>query len=197
MKLLLHVCCGPCGIYPFKELLRSPADKISGFYFNPNIHPDAEYLKRRSGLEEYSKENNLDIIYPRYDPSDFFAQVPRDEAAPKRCISCWTMRLRKTAEAAREKGFDSFSTTLLISPYQDHLAIKEIGERLARETGIKFYYMDFRPGFRESQAEAKRLNLYRQKYCGCKYSLLEKDSKKITQISKKDYTDKIVKQKSV
>lgn len=173
MKLLLHICCAPCSIYPFKELLKDKDNQIIGFWFNPNIHPHQEYLKRRSTLEEYSKEANLEVIYPQYCPDDFFKTIINNENKPARCRMCWQMRLERTVLFAKQNGFNAFSTTLLISPYQDHLIIKEIGEGLAKKFNLKFYYQDFRMGFRESQNEARGHNLYRQRYCGCKYSLEE------------------------
>lgn len=191
MKVLLHICCAPCSIYPFKELLKNSAYKVKGFYFNPNIHPYEEYLRRRLAVEEYSKKADLDVIYPEYKPDYFFKRISNYEEKPARCKVCWHIRLEETALHAKENGFDSFSTTLLISPYQDHLIIKEIGFEVAKRYKLNFYYQDFRAGFRESQNEARQHNLYRQKYCGCKYSLLEKNNKEITPIKKIDYTDNL------
>ncbi len=174
MKILLHICCAPCSIYSFKELLKGHGNTVSGFYFNPNIHPYQEYLNRRGALEEYSRQTGLEIIYPEYEPSRFFRSIMYNEAAPARCRLCWQPRLEETALYARQNNFDGFSTTLLISPYQNHLIIKCIGEELAKKFDLNFYYQDFRAGFRESQDEARRHNLYRQKYCGCIYSEIER-----------------------
>lgn len=178
MKMLLHICCAPCSIYPFKELLKDPANQIKGFYFNPNIHPPEEYQKRRSALEEYAGDNGLEVIYPEYEPDRFFKKIVNNEEKPGRCRICWQMRLEEAALFAGQNGFDAFSTTLLISPYQDNLVIKEAGEALAKRFDVSFYYRDFREGFREAQNEARGHNLYRQKYCGCLYSL--KESRMIT-----------------
>jgi len=174
MKILLHICCAPCSIHPFKELLKGGDHQITGFYFNPNIHPYQEYVNRRSALEEYSRAAGLPVVFPGYEPHVFFRKVAYHEQAPMRCRSCWQMRLEAAAQYAARNGFDAFTTTLLISPYQDHLVVKEIGEGLASRSGVPFYYRDFRTGFRESQDEARRHNLYRQNYCGCIYSEIER-----------------------
>ncbi|MDD5449174.1 MAG: epoxyqueuosine reductase QueH [Candidatus Omnitrophica bacterium] len=177
MKILLHICCAPCGIYPFKELLKDPSNHIKGFYFNPNIHPKEEYQRRRAALEQYSRTSGLEVIYPECNPDDFFKKIINNDQRPSRCGICWRMRLEETALAAANDKFDAFTTTLLISPYQDNLVIKTIGEDLAKRHDIKFYYRDFREGFRQSQNEARDHNLYRQKYCGCIYSLKESSRK--------------------
>jgi predicted adenine nucleotide alpha hydrolase (AANH) superfamily ATPase len=173
MKCLMHICCAPCSIYPVGELLKNNADKITGFYFNPNIYPDEEYSRRRAAVEEYWGKKGLEVIYPDYEPSRFSRSVANNESQPARCRICWQMRLEETAALAKTNGFDSFSTTLLISPYQEHLTIKSIGESVARRAGLEFYYEDFRSGFRYSQEEARRNHLYMQKYCGCRFSLVE------------------------
>jgi hypothetical protein len=109
---------------------------------------------------------------------NFFRRIAFNEDSKKRCPICWRMRLEETARFGRENNFDFFSTTLLISPYQNHELIKEIGEDIAKERGIKFYYCDWRGGFYHSQSEARRHNLYRQKYCGCVYSEKERYDKR-------------------
>jgi predicted adenine nucleotide alpha hydrolase (AANH) superfamily ATPase len=106
-----------------------------------------------------------------------FSKDSREQAClfpTERCPLCWELRLSETANFAKSNGFDAFTTTLLISPYQDHKKVKEIGEKIAAEKGIQFYYQDFRPGFRDGQEQAKKENLYRQKYCGCVFSELER-----------------------
>lgn len=185
MKVLLHICCAPCSIYIINQcrdvarnVSTDSVNKIKGFYFNPNIHPYQEYLKRRQAVEQHTKMLNSDrmfeVIFPEYDPEEFFRKINCNETKPVRCRLCWQMRLTETALFARANGFDAFSTTLLISPYQDHLIIRELGEELAKKFDLKFYYQDFRTGFRGSQDEARKHNLYRQKYCGCVYSEIER-----------------------
>jgi hypothetical protein len=177
MKLLLHICCAPCLIYPL-EKLRVLNFSVSGLFYNPNIHPYLEYKNREDALKYISEINTIKITYAEYLPEEFFRKVSFKEKKPERCIACWQMRIRKTARIAREKGFDYFSTTLLVSPYQDINLLKKIGEELAREEKINFYYEDFRPGFKEAHRKARELNIYCQKYCGCIYSEIERYKKK-------------------
>lgn len=172
MKLLLHICCGPCSLYPVKELLDDKFDKVTGFYYNPNIHPPSEYKKRKKALSEAEEKFGFNVIYPPYKMEEYFRYIVTKEDSPDRCRYCWELRLQKTALFAKKQGFEYFTTTLLISPYQNHEIIKEIGQVVAKQAGIEFYYKDFRKGFRESQELAKKQDLYRQKYCGCVFSLL-------------------------
>jgi hypothetical protein len=170
MKILLHTCCAPCLIYPAKRLKKEGAS-VTGFFYNPNIFPLAEYNKRRTALVEFSAGNDaVEVIYPEYIPSQFSDAIKENTTRPERCSICFSLRLNRTAQFAKEKGFTAFSTTLLVSPYQDQGLIKSIGEQIAREQEIAFYYEDFRPGFAQAHKEAKRKGIYCQKYCGCVYS---------------------------
>ena len=173
MKLLLHVCCAPCMIYPLEQL-RGKEFEVSGFFYNPNIHPFAEYKNRREALEKLSKASACEVIYPDYLPQEFFQAVNLEEKVPERCAICWRLRLKQTAKTAKEKGFSHFSTTLLVSPYQDQDLLKKIGEEVAQEEGLSFYYEDFRPGFRQAHNKAHAQGIYCQKYCGCIYSEIER-----------------------
>jgi len=173
MKILLHACCAGCAIYTF-EALEKKFDHITGFFFNPNIHPYAEFNNRRAALEEYAAKYKKEIAFCEYAPRDFFHEINYKEAKGERCPICWRMRLRRAANFAKENGYDSFTSTLLISPYQDHMLIKVIGEEISKEMGVTFYYEDFRPGFKESQVALKKDALYSQKYCGCIYSEIER-----------------------
>lgn len=173
MKLLLHTCCAPCLIYPL-ERLREKGFEVSVFFYNPNIHPLAEYEKRRQAVEDYAKKLGIEIFYPEYKPEEYFQAVNFKEHDPGRCGVCWKLRLRETARAAMGKGFGAFSTTLLVSPYQDQGLLKKIGDEIAAEGGIAFYYEDFRPGFKKAHDEAKAAGIYCQRYCGCIYSEVER-----------------------
>lgn len=177
MKLLLHTCCAPCVIYPL-ERLRGAGFEVSGLFYNPNIHPFIEYHNREQAVQAYAKETGLEIISPEYEPEDFLRAINNKEINPGRCEICWRLRLRKTAEIAREKGFSHFSTTLLVSPYQDQELLKRIGLLVAQELGIDFYYEDFRSGFRKAHDQAKAKGIYCQKYCGCIYSMKPKLTKR-------------------
>jgi len=173
MKLLLHICCGPCLIYPL-EKLRKDGLEVSGFFYNPNIHSFTEYKARKLAVEDLGKKRNLEVFYPQYNPSEYFRAVNCREARAERCAICWSLRLKSTARQAKENGFELFSTTLLVSPYQDQELLKKIGNDIAEEEGPRFYYEDFRCGFRKAHDEAKALRVYCQKYCGCIYSEIER-----------------------
>lgn len=171
MRILLHTCCGPCSIYPV-DYLRKKGMDVYGYFYNPNIHPYTEWKKRRDTLEQYAKDIDLKVIFDEgYYLEDFLRKVVHREAI--RCQFCYYMRLKQAAAVAKRGKFDAFSTTLLVSPFQKHALIKEIGEAVAQEKGIPFQYEDFRPGFKEATAKSKELGMYRQQYCGCIYS--EKD----------------------
>ena len=170
----MHICCGPCLLYTFHKL-RQGKFKIKGFYYNPNIYPLKEYSRRKEALEVLKEDLKFEIEYPEYQQSDYFQAVINKHGQPDRCAICWRLRLTKTAQYAKDNGFRIFSTTLLISPYQEHQLLKECGKQVAEETGLDFYYEDFRVGFKKAQEEAKVMGIYRQKYCGCKFSI--KDEK--------------------
>ena len=164
MKLLLHTCCAPCSVYCIDEL-REEGIEPTVYCFNPNIHPYTEYKARRDCLEEYTKSIGVKAIFEEnYGLEDFFKNVVNN--LNTRCKDyCYPVRLEQTAKYAKENGYDAFSTTLLVSPYQNHDAIIEIANRMAEKYGIKFLYRDFRVGFRKGQAKARELGLYIQKYC--------------------------------
>ncbi|MBI4981999.1 MAG: epoxyqueuosine reductase QueH [Candidatus Omnitrophica bacterium] len=172
MKILLHTCCAPCLIYPLEELEKK-GFKVAGFFYNPNIHPFSEYKLRKEAFDNLTAE----ILFPAYMPQEFFQAVNLRENAPDRCAICWSLRLDKTAQYAKKNGFDAFTTTLLVSPYQNQELLKEIGEQIAIDRGIEFLYQDFRPGFRKAHDKAKEKGIYCQKYCGCLYSELERFTK--------------------
>lgn len=169
MNLLLHTCCAPCSVYCIDSLRKEGIEPVS-YWYNPNIHPYIEYKTRRDTLKEYSQMENFKLIIEEdYGLDEFCKNVSND--LKNRCKNyCYPVRLEQTAKFARENGFDAFSTTLLVSPYQQHDAIKEIAEQMAKKYGVEFVYRDFRVGFREGQAKARELGLYMQKYCGCVFS---------------------------
>ena len=169
MKLLMHTCCAPCSVYCIDEL-RSENIEPTVYWFNPNIHPYMEYKARRDTLKEYTKLIGVQAIFEEnYGLREFCKNVIDD--LENRCVKyCYRVRLEQTAKYAKENGYDTFSTTLLISPYQNHEALKQIGEEMAQKYDITFLYRDFRQGFREGQAKARELGLYMQKYCGCVFS---------------------------
>ena len=180
MRLLLHICCAPCAIYPYDILSGEGFSPIAGFFYNPNIHPYTEYTARKAALEVYSRKNKMRVFFHKYDMKNFFRSMAGNEDPGSRCGICWQMRLEETAHFASQNGYTHFTTTLLVSPYQDQKRIKKICEELAQKYGITFVSRDFRDGFRVSQDKAKDEGMYRQKYCGCVYSEQERFEKKKT-----------------
>jgi len=176
-KLLLHTCCAPCVIYPW-ETLQKKGFEVTGLYYNPNIYPEEEFNIRKNALEIYNQKVKIDVIYQPYDHQEFLEVIGGNTVRPARCIKCWELRLKKTAQHAKQNGFEYFTSTLLVSPHQDQDVLKNIGERVAQEEGVKFYYEDFRPGYRDAHNQAKAMGLYCQKYCGCEYSIPESKAMK-------------------
>lgn len=172
MKILLHICCAPCAIYPVK-ILQMDNLKIMGFYYRHNIHPFTECLRRQEALEFYADKINLRVIYQEgYDLEGFIQKIVFRES--QRCSICCHARLKATALMAKRGKYDYFSTTLLYSKFQKHDEIKSIGEAVGRSVGVQFFYRDFREGWTEGVDTSKRLGLYRQQYCGCIYSEKER-----------------------
>ncbi len=171
LQILVHTCCAPCFTYPHRQLKEEGHDVIA-FFYNPNIHPYLEYRKRRETLSYYEKLNHAKVIYN--DEYDIENYLRGSLSASIRCEFCYTLRLDRTARTAAQSGFDAFTTTLLISPYQKHDMLKEIGTKMSEKFGIEFYYKDFRTGYRESRQISKTMELYMQKYCGCIFSEKER-----------------------
>ncbi|MBI5663925.1 MAG: epoxyqueuosine reductase QueH [Nitrospirae bacterium] len=202
MNILLHICCSNCAIYPVRSL-RSEKHALTGFWFNPNIHPYEEYNLRLASLKRLAGEWKFDVHYSdNYSPEEYFQLFNiSDEVvidcngptglkapqSPERCRSCYQLRLERTAEHAQKEGFDAFSTTLLISPYQDFEQIVATGKELADKYNVQFHLRDYRPYFREAMAYAKELGLYRQKYCGCVFSREERTTRKKSNIKVQSY----------
>jgi epoxyqueuosine reductase len=172
MKLLLHVCCAPCSTYTLSRLREKNID-VSGFFYNPNIHPFREFKKRLDTLKEFSKQADFNLLTVNdYGLTDYLRKVVFNEK--QRCSICYDMRLEKTAKQAVKSGADAFSSTLLYSRYQNHEKIVSMGKDIAEKYGIAFYYEDFRQGWQEGIDKAIEMDLYRQPYCGCIYSEQER-----------------------
>lgn len=169
MKLLMHACCAPCSVYCVDKL-RNMDIEPTIFWYNPNIHPYMEYKARRDCLKKYSDMMNLKTIFEdEYGLDEFCKNVVEDLSG--RCANyCYPVRLRKTFEYAKQNGYDTVTTTLLYSIYQNHDFIKKYCEKLSKEYEIDFLYIDFREGFWAGHEKAKELGLYMQKYCGCVFS---------------------------
>ena len=176
MKTLLHICCAPCANQCI-DVLQKDHIEVVGFWYNPNIHPFTEYRARRNCLREYAAQINLPLIEQNdYALRPFIRQVAEDIA--HRCVKCYEMRLFETARQAAEGGFDSFTASLFISPYQNHDLMRETAERAAAQYGVEFLYRDFRPYFKDGQNFAREHSFYMQKYCGCVFSEEERYLKK-------------------
>ena len=183
-KLLLHACCAPCSSYVLETLSRY--FKISIVYYNPNITSKEEYNKRLNELKKFINlvkyENKIDIIECGYDNQDFFKAVKeleKEKEGGKRCYECYKLRMDYTAKLALDLGYDYFTTTLSISPYKNANWLNEIGEILEKKYGVKYLYADFKKknGYKRSIELSSRYNLYRQDYCGCIYSKIERGNK--------------------
>jgi len=173
--LLLHHCCVVCTpkiLEYFNNLFI-----VTGFWFNPNIYPQTESNKRLDALKSFSIDFNYNLIVKDdYTYDIWLEEINKNKTInkPDRCKICYTIRLTETAKKAKLLNIDSFSTTLLISPYQYHEIIKEIGDKIGKMMGIKFIYNDFRPEFYNSKNIIYNKKLYMQKYCGCKFSINER-----------------------
>lgn len=175
MKLLLHICCAPCANRPL-ETLRDEGMEVTGFWYNPNIHPFTEYRSRRDTVRQFAKDADLPLCeQDEYGLRPFVRAVAAD--IPGRCAKCYAMRLMQTARYAAENGFDAFTSSLFISPYQNFDLMTQLGRDAAAEFGVQFLERDFRPLFREGQSFARSHNFYMQKYCGCIFSEQERYQK--------------------
>lgn len=168
--LLLHSCCAPCSSSVIERL--SPYFNISVIYYNPNILPKTEYEKRKEEQKKFLKKLNINFIESDYEPEMFACAIKGKENMPEgseRCKECYRFRLEKTAQVAKEKSFDFFTTTLSVSPHKNSIWINEILKYLENKYGIKCLFADFKKGngYLRSLELSKKYNLYRQDYCGC------------------------------
>lgn len=180
-SLLLHSCCAPCSSYVLEYL--SQYFKITVFYYNPNISPEEEYRKRvaeqKRLISQLPSKNPVDFIEGDYKPQDFYDIAKGMEDIPEggeRCFSCYRLRLEHAARLAADMGFDYFTTTLSISPYKNAPKLNEIAEELSEIYRVKNLPSDFKKkeGYKRSIALSTEYNLYRQDYCGCIFSKLER-----------------------
>jgi len=179
-RLLIHACCAPCLVAVYDDTTQNLKDmgfeEFDTIWYNTNIHPKVEYEKRKETYISYvSDMGKKPIVLDEYDMNKFIYDVVNlDKLGFKvRCEYCYVSRLEKVFEYAKENGYTHVTTTLLISPYQKHDLIISVCNKLAEKYGVKFMYKDYRPLFRQGQNKARELGLYRQKYCGCVYSIDE------------------------
>ena len=173
MNVLVHVCCAPCFAYPHKRL-EELGHTVTGYWYNPNIHPTMEYKARRSALTAYAKLEGVEIVYGKYDLLEYMAKAVIAQQNDQRCKACYYYRLKATAQYAHHSNFDAFTTTMLVSHQQRHDTIRDIGYEIADEQDVAFLYEDFRVGWSQGRAIATQYGLYRQKYCGCLFSEWER-----------------------
>lgn len=185
--LLLHSCCAPCSSYVLEYL--SKYFKITVFYYNPNIYPDDEYIKRAAEQQQFIKdfntENSIDFIEGDFEKELFYDTVKGFENLPEggeRCFKCYELRLRKTADYAKKHNFDYFTTTLSISPLKNAQKLNEIGLKIANEYNIKYLVSDFKKknGYKRSVEISAEYGMYRQNYCGCIFSKRERETQNNT-----------------
>ncbi len=177
-KILLHTCCAVCFGYP-SQLLKMFKYDVTAYFYNPNIHPETEFLRRREELERICKKYNFELIIENYTPQDFNEIIQTDETLKKtpeqgeRCKKCFELRLNKTAQKAKELGFESFTTTLSVSSHKNSAQILEAGTLAQELTGIEFETFNFKEnnGTKITQEIARFNELYRQNYCGCEFSM--------------------------
>ena len=208
MRVLVHICCGPCGITVLQRLLDAGHEPCA-LFFNPNIHPLAEYMRRREGAQQAAErlgvvmvmadslpenEQDWNDAWRAEDSSALFSPGMKNAALPPaanpvpwlravagkerdRCVFCWRIRLQKCADLALAGNFEGFTSSLLYSRYQDHDAIRALGEAMAAQSGLGFVYQDFRTSWQEGIALSKEWGIYRQQYCGCLFSEYDRYSR--------------------
>ena len=182
-RVLLHTCCAPCSLSCIDPLRAEGIEPVA-FWYNPNIHPWKEYEARRDCLLAYAPTIEMQVIVDEdYGLRTFVEHVASD--IDHRCTYCYQHRLEETARYAAEHGYESFTSTLLASLYQDHDGIKAAAEKYARQYGVEFLYRDFRPNFRAGNQRARELGFYMQKYCGCVFSEQDRYQKQIDRDKKK------------
>ena len=208
MKLLLHICCGPCSCYPLKKLRADGIEPV-GYFFNPNIHPYQEWDRRLKTAKEFAEQTQMELLTDEHFLlRDFLRRAlaaEKEAVSPaagtqeealrfvesykaikaERCRMCYTWRLGQTARFASENGFSAFSSTLFYSIYQHHDLMRKVAEHFSEVYGVDFYYEDFRSGWQEGIDISLEMGLYRQGYCGCVFSEEERYSRVIRKAFRK------------
>jgi len=171
MRLLLHICCAPCLIGPLGTL-RAEGHAVTGFFYNPNIHPLLEFRRRLGALREYVAAEPFPVVCDdEYGLHLFIREVYAEApATPERCERCYRLRLERIARETRDRALEAFTTTLLVSRHQAHEVVRRTAEEVAARYGVGFLYRDFRPLEAASHRAARRYGLYFQNYCGCIFS---------------------------
>ncbi len=184
-SVLMHACCAPCSSYVLEYLEKY--FEITLYYYNPNITDEEEFTYRYDELLRFREKAHPalpDVVMPGYDPSEFFGAVKgreQDREGGERCHICYSLRLEKTAKAAKEGNFDYFCTTLSISPYKNSQWLNEIGASLSEKYGVPYLFSDFKKknGYKRSCELSEEYGLYRQNYCGCIFSKTEAEKRQV------------------
>lgn len=174
-KIVLHACCAICSGYPV-SFLQDAGYQVIVYFYNPNIYPDNEYQKRLEAERTLCKHFGCELVEADYCPNEFYEVAIGLENEPergKRCDKCFELRLKKVAEFAKSRGIEKFTTSIVISPHKNFQKLSEIGEKIAQDEGLNFLAIDFKKkdGFLKTNKISRELELYRQNYCGCKFSL--------------------------
>ena len=198
-KILMHMCCAPCACYPVKRLREENFEPV-GYFFNPNIHPYQEWRRRLKTAREFAEKVGIDFFaHNHYGLREYLEKVSgvvdwqdtieNADGFHKRCGVCYSWRLSEAARFAAENNFETFTSTLFYSRYQNHELMKKIAEHFAKKFGVNFFYEDFRAGWQEGIDISLDLGLYRQNYCGCIFSEEERFSNDIRKARKKFYSN--------
>ncbi len=175
MRILLHVCCAPCAVFPLAQL-SAQGHEVTGFFYNPNIHPYQEFRRRIEAVKQFGEATGKAFVLDeQYGLTEFLREIVFHEQ--DRCARCYDMRLKETVERAIAQKFEAFSTSLLYSKYQNHQRLTDRCRSLAEEYGVYFHYEDFRIGWQQGIDTSVSMGLYRQPYCGCIYSEQERYDK--------------------
>ncbi|MGI6076801.1 MAG: epoxyqueuosine reductase QueH [Fastidiosipilaceae bacterium] len=175
-KILLHICCAPCATYPVAYLRSELGMEPTGYFYNPNIHPQFEYQRRLDTFQNWAADSGIDYYLQSDCDEGRWRSFPTKQKQIH-CRTCYSLRFAEACRHAAAEGFAYFTSTLFVSPYQDHLLMRQIAYQMADRWGIKFLDIDFRPGYRFGQQMARESGMYRQRYCGCIYSLGESNFK--------------------
>ncbi len=179
-KLLLHCCCGPCAAHPSK-VLKDSFDVLA-FFSNSNVEPKEEYQKRLDSFKKLCELTGLEYSVDEYDSDEWFETIKGLELEPergKRCSICFEYRLKRAFEFAKKNGIKYITTTITVSPYKDSKMVFDVGKKLSQQYGVSFTALDFKKedGFKKTKELAEKYSLYMQNYCGCVYSLRDKEGR--------------------
>ena len=178
-SVLLHCCCAPCATSVTERVIKTIKPVL--YYYNPNIYPEAEYLKRLSELEKLARHFSLELISEPYDENEFLGAIAgfeNEKEGGARCPVCFRVRLEKTAARAKREGLTAFCTTLTVSPHKNAAIVNAIGEEVAAARNILWSPSDFkkRNGYLRSCQMCRELDIYRQNYCGCRFSIAREEN---------------------